>query len=224
MSARGRPALRSASDLLRARVEAHRTPDQPPRPGEHEQVAHDFRGAIGFAVDRRLDLAPQPLRKRAGARSSSRCPRTPCSGLFSSCAMPATNCPSAASFSDCVRRLRSSSRSASSRVCGVRSRATSTVADPLPVLVEQIRHRDDERPIQDRIDDLARRRRVGRGSAGDPRARLRIAPSASRPSRDRCSRQRPVEQLVARQASAGWRTPRWRARSARADRRRRPGG
>ena len=71
-------------------------------------------------------------------RSSSRWPSTPCSGLFSSCAMPATNWPSAASFSDCVSRLRSSSRSASSLVCGVRSRATMHAADALAVVVEQI--------------------------------------------------------------------------------------
>ena len=58
--------------------------------------------------------------------SSSRWPITPCSGLFISCAMPATNWPSDASFSDCVRRSRSAARSASSRVCRVMSRATST--------------------------------------------------------------------------------------------------
>ena len=56
-------------------------------------------------------------------RSSSRCPRTPWSGLFSSCAMPATNWPSAASFSDCVSRLRSSSRSSFELATAVSDRA-----------------------------------------------------------------------------------------------------
>ena len=42
-------------------------PDEPARPREDEQVAHDFRGAIGFAINA-LHIASQRLRK--GARGA----------------------------------------------------------------------------------------------------------------------------------------------------------
>ena len=84
------------------------------------------------AAARALRRGVAPPRRRP--ISSSRCPSTPCSGLFISCAMPATNWPSDASFSDCASRSRSAARSASSRVCRVMSRATSTRPDGLAVL------------------------------------------------------------------------------------------
>ena len=61
-AARGRS---QRHDFLQHGVEADRAARQPPRAGEDEQVADDFRGAIGFAVDR-LHLAAQLLGKRAG--------------------------------------------------------------------------------------------------------------------------------------------------------------
>ena len=153
--------------------------------------------------------------RRPVARSSSRWPSTPCSGLFSSWAMPATNWPSAASFSDCVSRLRSSSRSASSLRLRRQVARDEHGADPLALLVEQVGDRDHERPVQDRIDDLAGRPpprpSAARGSAswrGQPRGQLRADVVG----------QRPVEQLVARLPDARRRTPRWRGRSGRADR------
>ena len=152
---------------------------EPARAGEHEQVPHDFRGAIRLAVDRLHLLAQRFREARPVTRSSSRWPSTPCSGLLSSWAMPATNWPSAASFSDCVSRLRSSSRSASSLDCGVRSRATSTVPSRCAVLIEQVRQRHHERALQHRVDDFAARRGLCLGAhvrgfvRRQPRAELR---------------------------------------------------
>ena len=79
-------------------VDAQRLAHQLSRSREHEQITDDFCRAIGFAIDH----PHVPLQRACSAafpRSSSRCPSTPCRGLFNSCAMPATSCPRAASFS-----------------------------------------------------------------------------------------------------------------------------
>ena len=98
--------------------------------------------------------------------------------------MPATNWPSAASFSDCVSRL--PQLLALGLELGLRRQVArdDDAADALAFGVEQVGHGDHERPVQHRIDDLARGRRaaVGRG-----RCRRR-ARRATPPARGRCTR------------------------------------
>ena len=165
----GWPARASARDRL------HPLARHALRAGEDQQVADDLRRAIGFLVDP-PQLAPdRRVPPPMVSISSSRCPSTPCSGLFISCAMPATNCPSDASFSDCASRSRSASRSASSRVCRVMSRATSTRPIGCAVLVDERRRRQQERAAEARVLDRPRARRAvarRRIRRLDPGARL----------------------------------------------------
>ena len=150
MPCRASVALRLASARVSTRSSCDPAARHPMRAGEDEQVPHDLRGAIGF-LDR--SAAARVARARADADvsiSSSRCPSTPCSGLFISCAMPATNCPSDASFSDCARRARSASRSR------LEPRLSRDVArdqhapDRLRVLVDERRRRQQERAAEPR--------------------------------------------------------------------------
>ena len=47
------------------RVDAGSPPHQPPRARKHQQIAHDLRRAVGFAINQ-LHVAAQRFRKRAG--------------------------------------------------------------------------------------------------------------------------------------------------------------
>ena len=85
-------------------VHADRPPDHLPRSREQQQVADDARGAVGLA---RRPAAAAPCARgdsRSVRRTSSTCPSTACSGLFSSCAMPATSWLSASDCASCSRR------------------------------------------------------------------------------------------------------------------------
>ena len=118
------------------------------------------------------------------ARSSSRWPSTPCSGLFSSWAMPATNCPSAASFSDCVSRCRSSSRSASSLRLRRQVARDDDAADALAFVIEQVGDRHHERPFSTGSTTSQRHRGVAvRGGSPAARARRATAPAPGRRTR-----------------------------------------
>ena len=128
--------------------------------------------------------------------------------------MPATNWPSAASFSDCVSRLRSSSRSASSLRLRRQVARDDHAADALALVIEQIGHRDHERPVQHRIDDLAaspaaRRRRATRPT----RACARASAPSSGPMQSASGRSSSCSRVL---PDARRRTPGSRARSARA--------
>ena len=110
------PARASAARLASARVMTRsirsRRRVMRCEPGEHQQVAgrssRRDRPRGRSAANRGAVRLFRGVPCGAGVTiSSSRWPSTPCSGLFISCAMPATNWPSDASFSDCASRARS---------------------------------------------------------------------------------------------------------------------
>ena len=138
---RGAAAREGALDT-RSTVSRRRT--MRPRTREHQQVADDLRRAVRLAAARAAArCAPVPPSPTAAA--ARRSPSTPCSGLLISCATPATNWPSDASFSDWASRVRRASRSASSCDLPGHVARHDHAADQVVIVVDQRRHRDHDR-------------------------------------------------------------------------------
>ena len=190
---------RSASTFCSTAFRLTGAARQPARAGEDQQVADDFRGAVGFAVDR-LHLAAQLLREtrrsRAAARGGRARPAAGCSAR-ARCRRRTGRAPPA--FPICVSRL--PQLLALGLEPGLRRQVArdEDAADALALVIEQVGDGDHERPLQHRVDDLAGDRRV----AVRPARRRRRARRATRQLRADELGERPVEQLLARAADAG---------------------
>ena len=186
---------------------------EPPRAREHEEIAHDLRGAVRLAVDR-LYLLAQCLRERA---------RDPQQLEVAEHALERVVELVGDAGDELAERhqlLRLRQALAQLLALGFELGLRRQVArhehgaQPLPFLIEQVRQRHHERALQDRVDDFPARRGLGLGPdvrrlvRGEPRRRAR-----GRRSRRRAARAGPPCDFPTRLANASltWTMRPWRS-------------